>query len=1011
MQPLPLDLQTHSRHESSTRGRRFSTGLAALLVLASAAQAADAQGTGRIQGRVTDATSGGPLSEVQVYLQGAQLGGLTRTNGVFIILNVPVGTYELRAERIGLAPAAQQITVTAGTTVEVDFRLETQALGLDEIVVTGTAGAARRREIGNTIAQINTADLPQRPVNVSDMLQSVAPGIEVTAGGGGAGQGSKIRLRGTNSLEMGSDPIIYIDGVRMMTGGFPVQAAKDQGNRAANVTQSPLDMLNPNDIERIEVIKGSAATTLYGTEASAGVIQVFTKRGSQGAPVWSVESQQGTMWSQRMGIYDDPTPVPAGRTYPVSGSSKYLYMDPWICTGFLKCGEYTHTAHTQMYSASVRGGGANLQYFVSGELFDEKGNTPKDEMEKWTTRGNFTFTPLPELQLQLNSAYMNQWQSNSPQGNNAEGLELNVFRQNQNYFTDNNPEFINRIFDWDLESTIERFTSGGTATYSPIANLTNRFTIGYDFSNQYTYNLRPFGFYAHPEGIFHTSTYQKRVLTFDYVGSYSFDVLANVRSNFSWGGQSVGDRTYQIEGYGRNFPGAIKPTISSAATALGYEDSRKIWNAGFFFQNVFDIDNKYFLTGGLRVDGNSAFGKGFGLQLYPKASAAWVISDEGFWNPGWGQVKLRTAYGQAGRAPGAFDAVRTWSNTPLAGEVAFTPQNVGNADLGPEVTREFEGGFDGSWLIDRVRAGFTYYNQLTKDALLNVQQSPSAGFTQNQLMNVGEIANTGMEVSLDVTAIRRPSFAWDLGVNLTTNESEVLSHVLPERVGRAIQYSLHTIVHNGDAAPTTPTSVELCTQAMTRLGLSDISQIPSNVSCRETNVYRGSDLPTKTLNGYTTVRLPYGISLFARGEYRGGHYNTGINPIAIGRSVRSPACFPYYANQENVQLKPDTPALWVARCLPSLATGYSMKADYFKLRSISATVPVDFVFPERVQNATLTLSMGNVMTWSRESLFGTYGFENFGNAGIQNEGASIGISNNERIPPPTTLRVALRVTF
>jgi outer membrane receptor protein involved in Fe transport len=948
------------------------------------ASAAAAQNNGRISGIVTDTSTGAPLVGVQVFLEGSDFGSMTRQNGRYVITNVPPGTYTLRAERIGLTVGTRQITVGAGASLEQNFTLAVQALGLDEIVVTGTAGAARRREVGNSIAQIDAASRLDKPVDATDMLQSVAPGIEVTGGGAGAGQGAKIRLRGTNSLNMGSDPIIYIDGVRMMSGGFPVQAAKDQGNRAANITQSPLDLINPSDIERIEVIKGSAATTLYGTEASAGVIQVFTKKGSRGAPVWSFETQQGTQWSQRFG----------------AGPVKFMYMDPWICTGFLKCGEFTHTAHTQVYSGSVRGGGTNLQYFTSAEYFDELGNTPNDALDKWTARGNFTFTPFEELQLQWNTAYVNHAQTNTAQGNNAEGLELNVFRQNANYFRNSDTALINRVLDQTLASDIERFTTGGTATYAPFSNMTNRFTIGYDFSNQETRNIRPFGFFAHPEGIIHVSNYERRILTFDYVGSFHFPLMTNLSSTFSWGGQAIGDDTRQLEGFGRGFPGAAEPTVNSAADAQGYEERQKVWNAGFFLQNLFDIQNKYFLTLGMRVDGNSAFGDGFGLQFYPKASASWVISDEGFWNPSFGQVKLRAAYGQSGRAPGAFDAVRTWTNTALAGDAAFTPSNVGNPDLGPEVTAEFEAGFDASWMDDRISSTLTYYRQVTDDALLNFAQIPSNGFTASQLTNVGKIENKGVELTVNVSPIRRANFGWDVGLNVSTNHSEVLEHLDPEDVGRPIFYSLHTLIRNPDAVPATPGSLPVCND-----------NTAEGVPCRETSQFRGPDLPTHILSGHTSFRLPGGITLSARGEYRGGHYFTGFSggPVAIGRSVRSPACFPYYANETNVQLKPETPALWVARCTPSLATGYSMDSDYFKLRSISATIPVDFLFPERIQNSTLTLTMGNVYTWSRESLFGTYGIETFSNSGIATEQASF--AGNERIPSPTTLRAALRVTF
>ena len=995
-------------------GRRMLLqGCFAMLLTAALAAATDAQQEaqrGRISGIVVDSLSGAPLAGVQVYVPGQTIGALTRQNGRFVIPNVAPGRYELRAERVGMTVVTKTVVVDAGATAEVNFALDVKALGLDEIVVTGTAGAARRREVGNSISQINPVTLPEKPVDVTDMLQATASGVEVTLGGGGAGQGSKIRLRGSKSIEMGSDPIIYIDGVRMMTGAFPVQAAKDQGNRAANVTQSPLDMVNPHDVERIEVIKGSAATTLYGTEASAGVIQIFTKRGSQGAPVWSIETQQGTMWSQRFG----------------AGDAKYMYMDPWICTGFLKCGEYTHTAHTQMYSASVRGGAQNFQYFSSGELFDEKGNTPNDGLKRWAARSNFTYSPASELQFQLNTAYMNQDQTNTAQGNNAEGLELNVFRQTQNYFADNDPLLINRVLNQTLASGIERFTTGGAVMYTPNANLSNRFLIGYDYSNQETRNIRPFGFFAHPEGIIHVSNYQRRILTFDYVGSFSFDLMSRLRSSFSWGGQAVGDETTQVEGYGTGIEGAEEPTLESATTALGYEERSKVWNAGFFLQNIFDLRNRYFLTLGLRVDGNSAFGSGFGLQAYPKVSGSWVVSDEGFWKESFGEVKLRVAYGQSGRAPGAFDAVRTWTKTPLKGEPAFSPENVGNPDLGPEVTAEIEGGVDGSWLDNRLRATFTYYRQRTKDALIELDQMPSLGFTQAQLTNVGEIENKGVELSVEASPFRSKTWGVDLGLNLTTNYSKVLSHVDPEDVDRPIAYSLHTLIRHPNAIPcasgTSPSAAAPCMPTALQLRVCNDDPTAGSaytapgVPCRMTNQFRGPNLPTTFLSGYTTFRLPLDISLSVRGEYRGGHYTTGINPIAIARSVRSPVCEPYYANEENVQLRAETPALWVARCTPAIASaggggGYSSKADYFKLRSISATFPIDFAFPQRVQDATLTITMNNVWTWSRESLFGTYGFENFGNEGIVDEDASTGISSNERIPAPTTLRAALRITF
>src|SRR5690606_4856281 len=161
-------------------------------------------------------------------------------------------------------------------------------------VVTGTAGAARRREVGNTVAQIDVTDLPAPPPNVDALLQSQAAGILVGQGNGSVGAGAQIRLRGAVSVSQSNQPIIYVDGVRVRSDSYARNISPTEGaGRGGNVTASPLNDINPNDIERIEVLKGSAASTLYGTEAAAGVIQIFTKRGSSGSPRWTLQVDQG----------------------------------------------------------------------------------------------------------------------------------------------------------------------------------------------------------------------------------------------------------------------------------------------------------------------------------------------------------------------------------------------------------------------------------------------------------------------------------------------------------------------------------------------------------------------------------------------------------------------------------------------------------------------------------------------------------------------------------------------
>lgn len=962
------------------------------LIVLSASSAA-AQATGRITGKVSAAGTGAPLAAVQVVVQGTTVGAVTAADGTYSIVNVPVGSHQLRAEKIGMVAGTRAVTVAAGGTVEASFSLSAQALGLDAIVVTGTAGASRRREVGNSIAQVNTADLPREPTQTVDLLQAAAPGIQVTRSDGNLGGGYNIRLRGNTSVSMSNQPIVYIDGVRMQSKPFPIgnSAVASQANGGgANIDANPLNNINPADIERIEIIKGSAATTLYGTEASAGVIQVFTKRGAASAPIWNVEAQQGLARSIRFGTDSHP----------------YLRMDPYLRTGSMG-----------NYSASVRGGGQALQYFASAGYEGGTGVLPQDSISKWVARGNFSFMPAEDLQVQWNSSYASQSQRNSPVGGNVYGIQLNAYRGFANYFNTDDPDVVNELFDQELSQNIERFTTGATVTYSPTQDLTNRVTIGYDFSNQEVRNILPFGFIFFPQGSVWNDTWQNRILTLDYAGTYSFGISDAIRSSFSWGGQTLGEEERRLNGYGENFPGAALPTVNSGATKVAEENRSKIWNAGFFLQNVFDVSDRYFLTLGMRMDGNSAFGSDFGLQMYPKASASWVISDEGFWREGWGTMKLRSAYGRAGRAPGAFDATRTWASSGWGSTPALLPSNLGNPDLGPEVTSEFELGFDGEWLDGRLTTGFTWYTEKTRNALFAVSQIPTNGFLGTQRTNIGELSNQGMEIGINASPVRASSWGWDVGLNVTTLKSKVLDlgGIPPFATGGGWVEEGYPVpalrgnyVRNGEVAGT-PIN---CTAAA---AVND-----PTLPCIETGHIYGPTQPTLNVSPSTVVRLPRGITVSALGEFRGGHFmSEGVTSGGVSRSAWMPTCWDHYVNPyegssndyagpsaaNSLALKAGTPARWVAACTPALSNGgYTIApADFFVLRNVSAQIPVDFAMPAQVSNATLTLGLNNFWRWhNSEWLLLT---PDMGNADALVQSAGT------RTAPVWSLNASLRVQF
>ena len=743
----------------------------------------------------------------------------------------------------------------------------------------------------------------------------------------------------------------------------------------------------------------------------------FTKRGAAGAPVCrSLETQiaPGTYEIRASGEVDFQHEI--GNTInqintaeraccrrPRPGSLKignerfpYHRIDPFLSNGYLG-----------MYNASVRGGGENLQYFTSAK-FEFEGGTgilPQDSIATWTVRNNFTFTPAEGLQLQWNTGYANTVQRNTPVGGNANGLTHNAYRGYANYFNSEDPDVLAAaLFTQKYKQQIERFTTGGTVTYSPMANMTHRMTVGYDNSQQEIRGERPFGFSRFARGSIYNDTWQNRLLTLDYVGTYNFGVVGDVRSSFSWGGQAIGEEELRLNGYGETLPPGAEPTVSSAATLIAYEDRSKIWNAGFFFQNVFDISNRYFITVGTRVDGNSAFGRDFGLQVYPKASASWVMSDEDFWNADWGSLKLRAAYGQSGRAPAAFDAVRTWDPVGWDGETSLLPLNVGSPDIGPEVTAEFETGFDGSFWDDRVSATFTYYRQTTSDALFNVAQIPSNGFSGQQRQNIGELVSSGIELSLDGSPIRGADWGWDVGIDITTNHSEVTD------IGGIPAFAVDgdVWVMEGQPAP-----------VLRGRYVSNPDAIEDPVFVN--NFVHGPTYPTLIWSPRTSIRAPGGITLSANGEFRGGHYTQERNFTSggVGRGAWMPVCWDYYVNpydgptnnyarpgpEFTRALKPDTPALWRAICTPSTTRDSltARKSDFFRLRNVSAQIPVNAVFPERISNAVLTVTVSNYWSWFNDQWV----------IGDPEQGFAEDYTfGPESLPPPTwNLNASLRVTF
>ena len=949
------------------------TCVATLIVLATVLPStARSQATqaGTIRGKVT-APGGAPLPNVQVSIAGTRLGTATARDGGYVITRAPIGPHTLRFRLIAFAPVSRLVTVTDGGDVTVDIELTTAVVALDEVVVTGTAGSARRREVGNSIGSVNVADNPQPQTDFGSLLAGKISGVQVSGGSGNAGAGKSIRLRGNTSVALSNQPLFYVDGVRVRSDAYPKNVAETGSDlRSGNINSSPLNDINPDDIERIEVVKGAAAATLYGTDAAAGVIQIFTKRGSQGVPAWQLNLTSGFNKLQQFGT--DAAPL--------------LFMEPFVRNG-----------RSNGAQANVSGGtNANVRYFLSLGTDAAQGVLPNDFDRKYNVRANFDFTPASNLLLSWNSSYTNDHLDNTPAGNNAHGLTLNAFRRDRNYFGSADPDTIRQVLAYQLNTAIDRAIFGLTTTWTPLAAFSSRATVGLDRAGVENRNLRPYGFAGAPQGIVNDQRWANRTLSIDWVNKLTHAFRdRDVNTTLSFGTQYVASEVADNSSYSEGFPGPGEPTVSSGSLKNAFENRQTVITGGGFVQELVGFKDRYFVTAGLRIDGNSAFGKNFGLQQYPKVSASWVTSDEQWWPSTFGTtLKLRSAIGQAGRAPGAFDAVQTWDPVGWGGQPAFRPLNLGSPDLGPERTTEREVGFDLTAFSNRMSMDFTAFNAKTTDALFPVTLIPSRGFLNSQLTNVGTLQKSGIELTVGGNVLDKKLLGINASMSLTTNDSRVVSlgGAPAFQIGAANAFAWviegqqvpmirGRKVVNPDALHTAGTPLEV---------IQDYKFGPSQ--------------PTRIVAGNISVRTWRNITVSARGEYQSGAFISENSSFqALSRSVLWPTCFGAY---DNIKAKVPISNFETATCIQGNIKSDMLifPADFFKVRDLTVSVPLGKLIPQ-TNSAMLVLTAQNVYRHN-------YGMPMFDPEQSGNDGFNVAARYiSEHIPAPAVFLSSLRISF
>jgi TonB-linked SusC/RagA family outer membrane protein len=974
---------TISHDRRNGRAWRLPAALVAgaLLLLApqgSRAETAPPLRTGTVIGRVTDARTGQSLGGTTIEVSGTVLRASTDADGRYRLANVPNGAQVILARRIGYAAIRQAVTVTEGQQATADFALEAAPFSLDEIVITGTAGGELRRTLGNAVSSINAGEALERSAapNLAALLNARAPGTIITPGTGRTGAGSTIQIRGRSTLSLSSEPIVYIDGVRVnnAVGQGPSGAGASSFATQNSQVASRLNDINPDDIESIEIIKGPAASTIYGTEAANGVIQIITKKGRSGPARWTASIQQGAAYFAN----------PEGRIPTNFRRNAAGDVVPW--NGYQQEADsgraFYSTGHTQSYNLAVSGGRDNLSYYVSGTYDDEEGIEPNNFGKAFSGHANLSFAPSSavDVQTSLNyvrsSAHLGVDNGVSPLIGAMIGHAL--INPNSRGFTFTPPEVPQRL--WDNGQDINRFTGGITANHRPASWFSHRLIVGVDFTSDdsralerfATPDLAPFlaplGGAAISGGRIGQTLRNNNFITGDYAGTARFKLSPKIGSSSSIGANFIKKQLRASFLGGQNFPAPGLELVSSATIAVPAAQSEvENTTLGIWGQQQFSWEDRLFLTAALRVDNNSAFGDDFDWVTYPKLSAAWVLSEESFW-AGLGKTvntfKLRAAYGQSGQQPDAFAAQRTLASAGRAsGEPGLTPGSFGNAELKPERGTELEAGFEAT-LFDRLSLDFTYFSKRTKDAILNQPTAPSGGFPGNQAVNIGETKNSGLELQAILQAISTSTVAWEITANMGTNEDEVIdlgalafagSTNLRSVVGHPINAYWGRRVVSADRDPNT--------HAVSNI-LCDGGPGNAPTSCTTApEVFLGTQTPKFTGSLSSSLTLWNKLTFYGLVDWKRGHFLYNANE-QLRCGAFAELCDAFY-NRQNY----DTHFLAsIDATVPraSIIEPFVQDASFFRLGEVSASyqLPSGLLDGLGISEARFSLAGRNLHTWT-----------------------------------------------
>ena len=719
---------------------------------------------------------GSPIPGVTVQIENTNYGAITNFDGNYSLkANLDAGSYKLVFRSLGLT--TQEIILSLDSQAEVvnDIVITADILGLDAVVVTGVGALTAKKQIGNTISTVEGLDIAQSgSLDITGGLSGKLAGIQVTQNSGDPAGGISVRLRSASTVNGSSDPLYIIDGV----------IVNNKSTNVLNVTsvvQNRLSDISPQDIDRIEVIKGAAAAAIYGSRASNGVVQIFTKKGKTGEPLITISSSVNfNSLRKKRDFNQEPFDWVSGdiSILDKEAVTRYDYQDM----------VFENSTGTDNY-VSISGGKENTNYFVSFSYLDNDGILKGTDFEREGGRIRIN-QKINDWASASFGTYISTSNSNDkPNGGYGSGvLQTILFTNNKinpAQDADGNypnmtfyPNILEYIETFDFQQKNNRVISDLQINLTPMEGLKLNYILGYDNAESIGSTYVPISTNTDVLGRAGNTSISTKQLNSDLNANYSKYFGDNIKSTTSVGFSWQSDETNLRSISGTGLALGVKTTNGAASISTNENRSeRTFW--GGFLQQTFGFNNKLFLTGAIRLDGSSVFGKDERNQFYPKASMSYLASEEDFWKESvediFSSFKLRAAWGQAGNltAIGPFDRLSNYSAISIDGSSGLiAPTALGNPDLKPERQTELEFGVDMALLNNKIGVELTYYKQDIEDLLLARTLSPSTG-ARSRIENIGTMTNKGFEVLITATPIQTIDFGWSITGTYSSNKNEV----------------------------------------------------------------------------------------------------------------------------------------------------------------------------------------------------------------------------------------------